>query len=140
MAANNSTDHIHGDSALSVLAMSAGHPAIASRDDLSFTRRDENGGMQNWSVPHDQAACWHNGKQIGAHLFTEVEALAANDEDEAFDAICFAMNNPGWQPFGWGIETGFSESLAAAAIIGLRAIREGVVRYDFEAQRKKHWE
>ncbi|MDZ4254850.1 MAG: hypothetical protein U1A72_19945 [Sulfuritalea sp.] len=111
--------------------------AVKCRDDLSFTWRNEGGRLINWNVPHDPRGKWDDGRRVGRQLFGEVESIAGLDELEAFRAISFAMNNPGWRPTGWGIEIGFTEALAAAAIIGLRVIRDGADRYDFEGEAKK---
>lgn len=105
---------------------------IKSRTDLSFTNFESGGNACNWSVPHDNEAYWHNDIKMGEYLFAEVAKLAENNELEAFDAISFAMNNPGWKTNGWGIEKGFSMGLAAAAIIGLRFLRQGAENFDYE--------
>jgi len=116
--------------------------AIHSRKDLSFTRRNEQTGLfENWSVPHDPQAYWGNGVAIGRNLFEEVEALAGADELEAFYAILTAlMISPEWRTNGAGIETGFTEALAAVAILGIRAVYAGADRYDFEAATRRRWE
>lgn len=102
---------------------------VLSRDDLSFTKRDNVGRLDNWVVPHDKEGNWSAGREIGFLCFSEVAELASRDESEAFDAIKFAMNSSGWKAAGWGIEFGFSEALARAAIVGLRALRNGVDPY-----------
>lgn len=98
---------------------------IKSRDDLSFTKRDENGGLNNWVVPHDKEGNWHAGVETGFLHFAEVAELASHDETDAYHAMQFAMNDLGWKSSGWGIECGFSEAMARAAIVGLRALRSG---------------
>lgn len=120
------------------------HPAplrvIRNRDDLSFTHRDNEEAMMNWVVPHDPHAYWEPSIKIGHILFDEVEQLAAADELEAFYAIVTAISiSPGWSTHGSGIETGFSEALAALAILGMRSLRAGADRYDFKAERERIW-
>jgi hypothetical protein len=110
---------------------------ILDRDDLSFTARDDKDRLTGWSVPHDKNGFWHEGIKIGLQHFAEVAELAQTSEYETFVAITYAMNNPGWKPFGWGIEEGFSEGLAAAAIVGLRALRAGAAPYDHELERRR---
>lgn len=102
---------------------------IQARADLSFTARDEEGRFNNWSVPHDRKAKWGAGVETGFLYFSEIAELASHDEEKAFRAARFAMNSPGWQTSGWGIECGFSEALARAAIVGLRALRNGAEPY-----------
>lgn len=110
---------------------------ILKRDDLSFTSRNKDDFILNWDVPHDKNGCWHEGIKIGLQHFAEVAELASSDEYEAFNAMRFAMNNHGWKTGCWGIETGFSQAMAAAAIVGLRALKSGAAPYDHEAEWKK---
>lgn len=109
------------------------------RDDLSFTVRNDAGSLCNWSVPHDQEASWHSGLKQGGLLFSEVAALAFHSELEAFQAVVFALNNPEWKSTGWGIEQGFSQEMAAAMVVGLRALRAGAPRFDYEGETKKSY-
>lgn len=97
------------------------------RDDLTFTARDEGGRLSNW-LPGERTseAKWSDGLERGRARFNEVDKLAEHDEHEAFNAIRFALTTPTWCP-GWGEEAGFADSLAAAAIIGMYAVREGLV-------------
>lgn len=95
--------------------------AIRSRDDLSFTQRDDAGRLINWprynyGVPGD----WEKGI---ACFDAEVATLAAHDETEAFHAIQFAIVGMGGQCTS--LETGFIDRVARAAVIGLRALRDG---------------
>lgn len=113
---------------------------IESRDDLSFTQRDGEGRLINWSVPHDKNGNWSAGVEIGLQHFSEVAELAQLSEYEAFSAIEHALNTYGWQQGGWGIEMGFTEALAAAAIVGLRALRSGAEPYDRELELKQQIE
>lgn len=95
---------------------------ITSRLDLSFTERDSEGRLSNWCVPHDPQGSWHAGVELGYLHFSEIAELASCDETEAYHAIRCALNDLGWQSGGWGIECGFSEALARAAVAGLRAL------------------
>ncbi|PWY39831.1 MULTISPECIES: hypothetical protein [Pseudomonas] len=100
--------------------------AIQTRDDLSFTRRDSEGRLVNWPRNNPGVASdWKKG--IG--LFEcEVYELAAHDETEAFHAIEFAITGMGGHYTS--LEIGFAESVARAAVLGLRAMRDGTARFE----------
>ncbi len=90
---------------------------IRSRDDLSFTARDDQGRMQNWQVPHEHGGNWHRGVEVGRACFSEVLELAQHDRQEAVNALRFALVEgaaPNFWRGGWGIEYGFAEAIAAA--------------------------
>jgi len=106
--------------------------SISSRKNLSFTATSDAPGIKsNWSVPHAKDGYWGDTVPIGQRHFAEVAELASCNEKEAIAAIVFAITSPEWNHtpdgVGWGIEQGFSQELAEAAVIGLRAIREGFV-------------
>ncbi|GBH28732.1 hypothetical protein [Burkholderia vietnamiensis] len=110
---------------------------IATRRDLSFTATDDSPGIRsNWNVSHDMNGYWHDSVRVGRRYFAEIAELAAKDEEEAFDAVLYAIMAREWNHTpdgaGWGIEHGFSERLAAATILGLRAMRNGAAPYDPE--------
>lgn len=99
---------------------------IQTRDDLSFTKRDNEGRLINWprnnpGVPAD----WEKGI---ACFDREVTALSAHDETEAFDAIQFAIIGMGGR--STNLEIGFIDRVARAAVIGLRAMRNGAQRFE----------
>lgn len=101
-----------------------------TRYDLPFIRPREDGPgiASHWDVPHDPEGYWSNGLAIGRLFFAEVAKLAETNEIEAALSMKLAPNSgDGWNAHGWGIEEGFSEAMAAAAIVGLRAIRLGLV-------------
>lgn len=101
-------------------------PQILSRDDLSFTQRDEFGRMVNWPRNNPGvAADWDKGI---AFFESEIAELASHDETEAFHAIQFAIT--GMAERVTCLEVGFSEQVAAAAVLGLRAIRSGAYRFE----------
>jgi hypothetical protein len=104
-----------------------------SRDDLSFTARDAEGRLDNWRVVHSQNDNWGQTVPRGKGYFSEVAALAQFSEQDAFHAIYCAVNDRGWDNRGWGEEYGFSRELAAAAIVGLRALRAGAKRFNPDA-------
>ena len=126
-------------------AAAAPVPALArppklSRDDLSFTRRDAEGRLNNWAVTPRQRM-WADGIDRGAAFFEEVAELAANDEGEAYDAVQFAFigewaaapdGSSQWSNRGAGEEMGFAAAVARAVIDGLRARREGAAPFDPE--------
>ncbi|MCP5197561.1 MAG: hypothetical protein H6974_12390 [Gammaproteobacteria bacterium] len=91
--------------------------SIRSRDDLSFTCRDANGNLINWSVPHNPGSLWSDSFETGQHYFNELLELAKHHRSEAYDALRFALIEgaaPIWHQRGWGIECGFAEALADA--------------------------
>jgi hypothetical protein len=101
-------------------------PQIRSRDDLSFTSRDEHGRLINW--PRNNPGVngdWEKGIDF---LEGEIAALAAFDETEAFHAIEFAIC--GMAQRVTSLEGGFAESIARAAVLGLRAMRNGAARFE----------
>lgn len=108
------------------------HLEIKDRRDLSFVGNCDQGLNSNWSVPHDPNGYWHDGVRIGNRYFAEVAELARVSEESAFQAIRFAMNSSGWSTRGSGIEVGFSDALARAAIAGLRALARGEPEFDEE--------
>ena len=99
---------------------------ILCRDDLSFTHRNESGSLDNWPRNNPGlAADWEKGMDF---FDSEIAELAANDETEAFHAIEFAIIGMGGRYTC--LEIGFAESVARAAILGLRAIRSGTQRFE----------
>lgn len=97
-----------------------------SRLTLPFVVPDEiHGGIaSHWSVPHDPEALYADGVAMGRRFFEAAASLAASDEKQAVFALSLPMNCAGWRG-GWGIEGGFSQALAEAAIVGLRTLRAG---------------
>lgn len=118
---------------------------IRSREDLSFTKRDSEGRLINWTMPHDRNELWGPLYTVGqGYVDRELAELAAHDEREAYHAIEFALS--GSHEFrrgpethfgntGWGQECGFAEAVARAAIEGLRARRSGAAAFDPEAKK-----
>jgi len=95
--------------------------AIKSRDDLSFTVRDVEGRLINWPRNNPGvAADWQKGIDF---FECEVRDLATHDETEAFDAIRFALSGMGGRYTC--LELGFIERVALAAMVGIRALRDG---------------
>lgn len=100
--------------------------SIQTRDDLSFTKRDDMGRLINWprnnpGVPGD----WEKGL---AFFDDEIVALAAHDETEAFHAIQFAIVGMGGR--STMLEIGFIDRVARAAIVGLQFMRGGAERFE----------
>ena len=99
---------------------------ILCRDDLSFTLRDDCGRLINWPRYNKGApADWKKGI---ACFDGEVAELAAHDETEAFHAIQFAIADMGGR--STCLETGFIDRVARAAVIGLRAMRNGTQQFE----------
>ncbi|WP_085730382.1 MULTISPECIES: hypothetical protein [unclassified Pseudomonas] len=95
--------------------------AIRSRDDLSFTVRDVEGRLVNWPRNNPGvAADWQKGIDF---FECEVRDLANHDETEAFNAIRFALVGMGGRTTN--LELGFIERVALAAMVGIRALRDG---------------
>lgn len=99
---------------------------ILCRDDLSFTQRDDTGLLINWP-PHNPgvAADWEKGITF---LEGEIAELAASNEVEALHAIQFAILGMGGRTTC--LEFGFAESVARAAVLGMRAMRNGTQRFE----------
>lgn len=100
-------------------------PPIYTRDDLSFTRRDEMGRMINW--PRNNPGVAEDWKKVMAFFDNEIAELASFDETSAFHAIQFAITSMGGRYTC--LEIGFAESVARAAVLGLRAMRSGAPRF-----------
>lgn len=110
--------------------MAVSFPLIRTRDDLSFTSRDARGHMINWPRNNPGvAADWGRGIDF---FESEIGALAAFDETEAFHAIKFAITDMAGRCTC--LESGFAESVARAAVLGLRAMRSGEARFEPSAQ------
>ncbi|WP_339465539.1 hypothetical protein [Pseudomonas capeferrum] len=100
--------------------------SLQTRDDLSFTQRDGEGRLINWPRNNPGVATdWGKGIDFFEH---EVAGLASNNETQAYNAIRFAITGMGGRYTC--LELGFAESVARAAIIGLRAMRNGVERFE----------
>jgi hypothetical protein len=102
---------------------------ISSREDLSFTGRTANQHkhMINWAPARaqEQLDQWNINLEMGLALVGEVRALHQVNEDDAYHAIKFAMNDVNWKVGGSGVESGFAEGIAALAIAGMRALNAG---------------
>lgn len=110
-----------------------------TRIDLSFYQKAIQPGACNWQVEDKRAEYWHDNQEAGRALFAEVAKLAEADELEAFYALLTAPTAPTWQSNG-GIESGFMERMAAAAVIGMRAMRAGIIEpVDFIAERDRRF-
>lgn len=101
-------------------------PQIRSRDDLSFTARDEHGRLINWPRNNPGVnADWEKGID---YFEGEIAALAAFDETEACYAIEYAIADMARRTTS--LEGGFAQSVARAAVLGLRAMRNGAARFE----------
>jgi len=108
--------------------------AIKDRGDLSFTGwipRDEFQTLDNWLPARlpEQLNQWGKERDMGAAMVEEIMALRQSDEVEALNAIQFALSASGWRVSGSGVESGFSESIAALAVAGMRALERGEPLY-----------
>lgn len=118
---------------------------IRTRDDLSFTKRDEMGRMINWWLEDKTSDFWWVKYEIGRKLMEEIVELATYDEREAYNAVRFAITecefehgpDSNFSSRGRGQECGFAEAVARAVIDGLRRKREGQECYDPDAKPKK---
>ncbi|ROL66733.1 hypothetical protein BLX41_23055 [Pseudomonas protegens] len=101
-------------------------PAIQTREDMSFTRRDDQGRLINW--PRNNPGAAEDWRKGAAFFDCEVCELASHDETEAFDAIRFALLGMG----GWytNLEVGFVDRVARAAVMGLRGLRGGTEQFE----------
>ncbi len=92
---------------------------ILCRDDLSFTKRDDEGRLINW--PRNNPAWLPTGRRVSPSSIARLPSWAANDETEAFCAIQAAIIDMGGR--STCLESGFIDRVARAAVIGLRAMR-----------------
>ena len=100
-------------------------PLVRTRDDLSFTARDSEGRLINWPRNNPGVASdWAKGI---AFFDQEVSALAAFDETAACEAIQFAISGMGGRTTC--LELGFVQQIAKAAVLGLRAMRNGEAEF-----------
>ena len=110
-----------------------------TRLDLPFvTPRPDGGGIKShWHVDHDPHGSYYEAKKLSESYFDQVVKLAEFDEWQAHMAMRLPMNSgchSNWGNSGWGNKCGFSEAMAAAAIVGLRCIRLGLAKpYDYQA-------
>lgn len=99
---------------------------ITRRDELSFTSRDAEGWMINWPRNNPGvAADWEKG--IG-FFDVEVAELAGANETKAYEAIACALLGMGGHYTC--LEIGFAEAVARAAVLGLRAMRNGAAQFE----------
>jgi prophage antirepressor-like protein len=90
---------------------------IKSREDLSFTRRDEVGRLLNWFVPM-RSNNYHEHVRIGQEFFMEIAELAKHNPKEAYEALCFSGKE--MMRFGdAGHSIGFAEMWAKFAMMAL---------------------
>lgn len=109
-----------------LIDLTGGKPMISSRDDLSFTGRDDCGRMINWPAGNPgSAGDWAKGV---AFMDVEIAQLASSDEAEAFEAIKAAIVDMGGHVTC--LELGFADAVARAAMLGLRAMRNGATRFE----------
>lgn len=112
-----------------------------TRLDLPFVVPIKTGGIEShWNVKHDETGFNSDDREIGRSHFERVAKLAEHDEFQALMAMYLPTNSgqkSNWNCDGWGIEHGFSEAIAAAAIVGLRCIREGLAKpYNVDEARR----
>ncbi|RAU43684.1 MULTISPECIES: hypothetical protein [unclassified Pseudomonas] len=94
---------------------------ITSWKDLSFTRRNSGGRVVFW--PRNNPGVSSDFGKGKAFFDKEIGALAAVDETEAFTVICAVLSDMAHR--STNLEIGFADSIGRAAILGLRALREG---------------
>lgn len=100
--------------------------SIQSREDLSFTQWDGEGRFISWPQNNPGvAADWEKGM---AFFDAEICSLAEHDETEAYNAIRFAIIDLAAR--STCLEIGFADSVARAAVLGLRAMRSGAERFE----------
>lgn len=97
---------------------------IRSRADLSFVGY-ASGHFRPWHIePSARPEYWGNGFQIGQAWFAEVARLAAHDAEEAMlilEHVYETMDRT-----GAGLECGFMQAFATAAVRGILAYPGGV--------------
>lgn len=90
---------------------------IKTREDLSFTKRDEMGRLLNWFVPN-RSNNYAEHVRIGQEFFSEIVELAKHNPKEAFYALLFSGKD--MMRFGdSGHSMGFAEMWAGFAIMAI---------------------
>jgi len=93
---------------------------IRSRDDLSFTMRDEQGRLLNWCVPNRENA-WHENYGIGEAWFEEIVQLAHAKPEEAYLAMLYGANVACTRYGDLGHTDGFFDMMARWALVAILA-------------------
>jgi hypothetical protein len=92
---------------------------IRSRDDLSFTRRDDDGRLWNWAPTIEPTGNWYEDYQTGKQWFEEVvELVRRKPNDAAFTltaVMCDLLVHDSAQSF----KCGFIDALNLWAITGI---------------------
>lgn len=105
---------------------------IRSREDLSFTRRDNMGRLINWFPPIDaQGYDWYEAYAIGQAWFAEVVELANNNPEEAYYSLAYATKlMTGYardvDSQGLGFVEGFFSTMARYTLAGIVQYPQGV--------------
>ena len=98
-------------------AKSPSRRQIKTRDDLSFTKRDEMGRLLNWFVP-DRKDSFHEHVRIGQEFFAEIVELAKSNPKEAYQALRFSGEE--MMRFGsCGHSVGFADMWAKFAMMAI---------------------
>lgn len=107
---------------------------IRSREDLSFTRRDNMGRLINWFPPTDEQGMydWYEAYAIGQAWFAEVVELASNNPEEAYYSLAYATKlMVGYardvDSQGLGFVEGFFSTMARYTLAGIAQYPQGVV-------------
>lgn len=90
---------------------------IRSRDDLSFTKRDDQGLLINWQMP-PRANNWHEHYGLGEIWFSEIIELARHDPREGYNAMKFAGEDL-VRYWNNGHVTGFFDRMAQWALTAI---------------------
>ena len=106
---------------------------IRSREDLSFTRRDNMGRLINWFPPTNEQGGydWYEAYAIGQAWFAEVVALANNNPEEAYYSLAYATKlMAGYardvDSQGLGFVEGFFSTMARYTLAGIVQYPQGV--------------
>ena len=102
--------------------------------DLSFTDFTRKPGLCNWTpAPDADRMTDDDTYPMGRNCMREIAKMAATSEFDAHVQITATFGDANFRP-GYGKERGFISELAKYAIIGMRAVRAGVVNkgFDFE--------
>lgn len=106
---------------------------IRSREDLSFTRRDNMGRLINWFPPTNEQGGydWYEAYAIGQAWFAEVVALANNNPEEAYYSLAYATKlMAGYardvDSQGLGFVEGFFSTMARYTLAGIVQYPKGV--------------
>lgn len=103
--------------------------------ELSFVSTYEDGPYKRfnfWNPARTEPKVdqWNIDFAHGLTLVRELQMLQKGNEHEAFLVIRSAFSSPTWKVCGHVVEDGFANGIAALAMVGMRALRDGAQPFD----------